>query len=224
MLNKVLALFSLAAITSTAAVIEYQVVLDEVMIDALFNLRTTKFRTSTPPAPPSQLNPGDEFRVTYNAPEGLLFRILPIPSNIFPYEVSFYWSADGFPSAVNSAPATVSLNRPSQSLLPEPTGSFDYTNDNRFALKGSFFTQDLTFKSITVSTTIPSGFSKSFADLLVDPYISVVFFGTDFRSTPVALGDFVADVPEPGSWLLITTSASILVLARRKLSRSRNSD
>jgi hypothetical protein len=160
---------------------------------------------------------GDQFRIVFSAPTGSLFSLLPTQPGTFEYVVNVqFFIGQVFTAATVFTNTTAALEGAS---VPPPAPSFVEfisANDGENRAAATFDGMGITFKSIVITTTIPTGFVLNFRD--VSPQL---FFEVYSKSTQnVDPGPLISlideptpQVPEPASILLVP-GALALIAAR----------
>ncbi len=209
----------LLAGSSPAATLVYNAELDLLSNNSAGSLQSTNFSSLGPlPKLNGTLNAGDQFQFTFSAPTGFLFQIFPTPagSPFSGFSVQFATSSL-INNSVETPGGSVSFSG-ATSPLPVPTRQFLGTGDQgEFAAIIEFPLEDFTFKSITATFTVPSGYSRTFTDFT--PAVAFIVAGYSSRSDLGPAATLVADnspaVPEPSSALLIPGAFALLALGKR---------
>ncbi len=166
------------------------------------------------------LNPGDQFQFTYSAPAGFLFRILP--ATAAGTSGGFYadwWDTGLILDPVDHPTGSVSFAA-ATAPVPVPTAqAITLGTTSTFRTFIEFAPGDFTFKSITATFTIPSGFSKTFTDFTPAAVRMIAFYRSDSDLGPAAtlVPDNSSEVPEPSSALLIPAALALFALGKRQI-------
>jgi len=144
------------------------------------------------------LNPGDQFRITYSAPAGKLFKIEPRASTTDPngYFLTAEWWSDSAQFASPTAGSSVQFESLSGSTGAPSEFNLDYDTQGRIRGFIAFNASEMSFRSISMLFNLPPSISKTFTNL-EPPFMSMFVFAYDESlRTPVAS---LIDAPTPRS-------------------------
>lgn len=220
----VLLLSLMSAATSNAANLTHSTVLGAPFSTFSNSVGTTLFiPQGTVPTLTGTLAAGDLFTLHLSAPAGYLFKIHATPSGgIFEGLFLEWWSDDFFSEISGSSTiGWYALQFGSASKQIDAFSSADvleYNPQDQFKIRAKFLTDDVTFKSVSVSFIMPPGFSRTFNQHTPGSIAIAAGYSSTSNLGPIAslVADPDAPVPEPASCALVGASIGALLLARSK--------